>query len=874
MADLNFFDANFESRFSEKFAKNGGKLFCVDNSKSFAVKALSSLLKKEKPEGLLVLVEDGASARECADLLSFVGNFAVADSEEALSSLLSETGSDPSSALSFRRKHPFLVVAFTEGERAVFHKQLGENRTRSGHYYFDNREGYSPYFFSDFLSDAQYPFVVVDNVFAFLNFTEKGKGATPLTHDRVRFYGAYYYTDAEHSYRRLKNITGGAEKCVLLSDRIAGWNAVNLYAALELLHDRFCFPAARKFIRSIATDYEEECERVYNDISNCKNDESILSGVLQRTRGNPQRVPGDMRALDAFIDGEIAYMSEEEIYLRTVTSYITGVLSGRCRSSEDAIGRLEESTDEIVRCFYDMFFGDPLKGALESALSTPFLARMTANEYAALARVCGEYGAIHAYKRKKGACTLVRIFREDAGFEYFVRGNTEEDLEGDVSYSATGRIGGVKAKCIVLSRMLTGKEKRISLRSPLLVVTSGGTERIARELGEVLKDYSVTEDLDSLAAPAGEKKAVVTEYALLRRTARWLNTGSVAFFDYLPDPSAFGAILNKTLSFGETPTVVFADYADMSGIFFNAWKKDVLVPDAFTAPMGVSVLSLKEGSSARYATITERVEEVYRAMDAAVSKGRSDDARLFADRFRRILTEFTLEVSDRDVELASDFTYLGQLSDAFEGVFRNSVSVGSAGEAVSAEKTVFVRDTRTKEVRERTTEEAQPARLYFNACTRMLLRTCDPRKRDCNGCTERSDLLVNRFELFTESVREFFARTREYLTASQAEDLRMMRDITLGGAEEDTLFDLEPERLDSNEAEALRILDTLSENGKKGAFGVGFEEVEKIRRAVSDTYGRILGKYYKRTLRIFDAATDKMKLCCRAANEGFVAAQH
>lgn len=836
----------------EYFRRNGGKIFLVDDAKFQSVCSVIELIKGENRNSLLCITEDAVTAGEIAELLMADGIECrtVSDYEIFAGFLNVENAVDyratSGRAGEFRSQYPNLIISLKDRKgKLLLHRAICANKSKSG-VYFDVDDRQSSYCVSDFLADCRYEFTVIDsvhNLFAFQPHKEE-EALSPVDYDRIEFLRKAYYTDTAHSYRRLKNIAGAAKNCVVLSDNIAEENAVELYAALNLLHDSFSFFKAKETVQKLASDYDESCELIYNDITNCKSDEGILSCCVQLAIGGKQIAPRDISSMDEFIGESLKYLSEEEIFLRAIDSYTKYRLGGSGESMERIVTHLESDEQEMAECFCSMFLRDTLKGELESVLSTPRISNMNEKEIAALVTVFKKYGVCRTYAANPGECSIIRLYRDNSGFEYCLNDKVTEPEGEECRYSVIETGEQNIYKCLAITNILNGKEK-IKLGLPaLVIVKDGAEEKVRLELG---KQHG------NVARPGEVSDGVsVMSFSDIRRTAMKPQIRSAIFYDFPADIALFSKIYNKVKAAGDVRVILCADYVDMGGHLLNAWK-DALVTSPFgTIPFEFSEIEVKSGIVKNYPVVISRIDEVYTALRRSAEGYGQNEGKPFAAAFPKLLFDFTTQTSASTDEIAGDMRYFEMAAEYFDAILGNAMTVGRRGEQIEAYD--YSEGSGKK--------QGESDRLIFNACAKMLLRHCDVLNNNCNGCADYKPLKRNDFKTFKAAVGKFFKSSSDFIEWQKEEKIKRMQMLKINSLDES---DAESNTFQELIAECSKLADQAVRNvqrivsQREGPVSVPYELVTQVLNAVARVYSQILDKYYARIEEVFQTATEAMR---------------
>jgi hypothetical protein len=886
--------ADYLAELRKRFDENGNKVFLVDYSKGCALKAVEELFPKGD-FSLFCVVEDDEVATEFAGLLAkTVGELCVIRTVDELKKCIEQVSAQTTLtdkglkavAANFKARFPKIILTKEDVKSgtALLHRELCKDTSKNG--IFDGEQK-APYCFSDFIAECHYDFVLLDNIYALLKFEEYSKQSTATYDvgkcDRLDFLGNVYYARTAYSYKRLKNVVDSANACVMLSDEVVDQDAVYLYATLHLLHDEFSFIKARDTFAGLAYDYVEACERVCTDISYCREDDSILSNCLHNLKGNKQIVPVDISALKKHLRQLFKYMSEEELFLRAMQAHITYRMNGKCSNLNNAIEMMEDGSNEMVQCFCNMLFKDELKGELESALSSSHISKMNGEEIAVIFSTFLKYGVYHKFVQTKGAGKILRIKRDDSAFEYFVRTSRAEREDDEFTYSVLKHGSALLYKTVALQRLLDGREKNATCVSPVLVLANGDLEKVRQSLADRLPDYECTCDILSLTGKEMKKNTIcVTNYTLFRETAWRLNIRSFVLFDVYPDVVILKTLLNKAFSYGAESAFMICNYGDLSGHFADMWHDELLCDATKAVLINNSEISLKEGALHHYSEIVQELDTFYALLADAVTYGRRGNESQIAERFNRILTDFTLKVTLPEKEVKNDLRYFASVASAYDGVFSNSACVGGKGESVCTEKTVYVKKVAEKtvkkqKVKQTSFKEKQVAddenRFFFNVCTTMLQQGCDLKENNCAACKDYVPYKTNRFKTFEESVKEFFTKTLQFVAKLEKEKLLGGVGETIHSFDEDSVSEdrLVVEEIKALQAQSLQTLEEINQKVENvnALFYVDYSPIKDIQDAVSGTLAKLLKKYYDTVMGIFYQASELAKAEYQTVNESF-----
>lgn len=862
-----------------------GKLFLVDDAKFNAIEALLSIVKEASPRSLLVVAEDATVASELSGMVRTV----MKECETVTDmNTFAELVSVPSRrddayrerAATFAREHPVLVFSAVDGEgKPLLHRTLCEDNAKSGAYYGIGGQG--SFCISDFLSECRYEFVAVDAVFSLLAFCTPDGEVDPLKYDYFDFVGQDYYTDRSHSYRRLKQLTGAAKQCVVLSDTLFEHDAAELCAALELLYDPFSFVDARTRIRRLTEDYEAACELVYNDVNNCKSDDSVLSGCVQRAQNGAQHAPRDISTMDRYLETKLKFSSQEEVFLKAMTAYIDARFGGRNVLLEEAVDSLERDMSEMVECFLGMYLHDTVKGELESVLQNTKLSAMSSKEIEALFSVFERYGVCHKYGSDPDRDHIVRLYCDDSGFESTVTQYLSSPRKGDTEYSFVCGSDRDRLKCYILMHLLTGKEA-FKLELPALIVTRDGTE------GVVFEEFA--KHSNSIKAYPPEtffgKDVMIADYSHLRRMAKKPSIRSAVFYDFIPDLFLFTKIRNKISGMGDVRIALLCDDIDFSATLVNEWRREIFSSPFGTIPFGTPEIETKKGLLCSYSQIIEDIADCYVGLRNVFEGETKAEGKKFTKSFLSLVTSLTENAAASEIEIETDMRFFSDTAKHAEAVFGNAVTPGRNGETVVRPKVDFCDyfpfifsvhyDKEKKKV------QTMPRRMFFNVCSRYLYRLCDVKQNDCNGCPEFERLRVNDLDELKAQTEAFFTAAEAYGEWRKKQESEKRNELKINDEMVGSRETLRAVIRDKKE-EALAALREIEEeirNDKDGIFegnkplsetgisSVAYIKAAKVLEAVSAVELLILAKYMERLLSVFGANNQLMRTVYTTVCEG------
>ena len=869
-APVNGVTQSYVNKIKSVFEANGGRLFLADSSKSVALRAAACLPYNQG--GFLAVTYDRNTANDIAEIYSredckvrVIGG--LSDFEKALTEIGLSTDKISQTnrlecASKFKKAFSAVAVVFCDGDdgSVFFNRELFKDESQSGTY--NSTRSHSRYCVSDFLADAGYGFVLADEVYKLFSFERQSAfGKQPLKpsrFDRIDFLGERYFCPSEKSYRRLKKITSAAKYFVAYTDTVFGNSAVSFYAVLKLLHDDRSAESAVRYVRSISTSYTEDCDQLCTDVSYCREDENILSGCLRDARGSGQRVPRDLKSMREYICERLDFMTKEETFVCMVQCFAKAGRGRTVTSLQNVVETLESYPEEMTRCFVGLFFGDGIKGELESTLTTPHISAMDEKQLKFLFEIFCKYGVCRTYKLDGGLIKALRIYHEDSGFEYYVRAGKTNGA----GYSAYGKTEDSFFKALALTKLIEDG----TLKTPVLAVCDKSEKDIFSAVDKLLPSRAC----DGLyAARQNGQDIIFTCYGELRSTASVPQVNSAVFLDALPNAALFRGLADKTLAFGVANAVILTGYGDLNGKITDDWYGKLFENNSDFIPAAVTEISLKDGIYHDYAEVARRIDGMYVGWNRIISQLIGDGVSVAADYFNKLISDFTIEISMRQEEIMQDMRYLDLMGSSFDGVFRNSFSVDGAGEHVVSEQYESVLNRKAKNYTERKTVGDQGKNIFFNVCGKMLRRTCDLSVNYCADCKNYGGLKVNDFKAFKESVKSFFEQSAEFAENAEKERLIASGKMTIRGADEagGDKTCLIVSEINEYAQKAEKALAGISKADVRRQFSAPYKFVDEIRRCVGDTYSKILNKYYGRMMEIFRQSTEKMALFIDRINQ-------
>jgi len=854
------FDKNEYLRAAEnRFNEFGGRLFLVDYSAADAVWVLKKLVG-ESSGSFLMITDDPASASELKPLLEqTLGDTAVIDSYDAFCEVIGLSSPDSVRSIANavsglkNRKKNLIVTARDKNGAPVLNRSLCKNMGVGGTY---GSGSISDYCVSDALAECGYDFAAVNNVYSIFTLISEEREAdeerTPGAYDLLTFYSKSYYSPSDASYKRLKSLLSASPKRVVISDLLAKDSIAELYAVMDMLYSTLSLAEARQSVRNISSDYDEDCHRIYNDISYNVGDENITSTCLHRAHELPCKTPSDTYRMTDFIRNSIDFMSEEEIFLSVMESVVRRVYSGRYPSAETVSEYLEQDMYNIADVFCDVFFGSTIKGELESVISTPVTREMKREEMAAVFEVFNKYGVYHALSGLESEkLDILRNRRDCSGFEYFVRRRSPY-IKSDGAYSIIRPAGDLYYACLQVERLALSPEP---FAPALIIANEENIQAVTDMLRDMLGGYNVTNDPSELLSTGNESTvAVVGNIAAMKSPSPYKLTSAV-----IVDPTykmvGLKLLINKLIGLCSGKVSLICHYGDMSGHVIDKWESALLEKSEAVYLDALSVI-LKEGFEFDYETVIAELESFYKILSRLVRDGHFDMVDSFTESYNRLLRNYTYEISKDPAQMRPDVEFLGRLGRYFDRVFINTASVGDNGEVKSTVAIDYETPDDGKTINE-IKLESQERVLLFNTCAKMLRHECDQKDHGCADCDNYEHFVQNSFDELKESVSTFFERAIGYSELKQ--DINADTDngdIYNDDAEEKTYSDEEILEFKQKAEDCIEAIGLASLNFP-ALFEVDHAVVVELRTAVYNTYKDTLRKYYGTLRDIFYRATDR-----------------
>jgi len=868
---------NYSEKLKKRFAENNGRLFFVDGSKSRAFLAIKEIFSVEKPTSSLCVVNDLWTAEQVKVALYKNSEAKIISNVNDFKNMCREINADLNNAqrhaVSFREKYANVIITRenTAGN-PLLHAELCKAKGKSGEYIEGDR---ASYLVSDFLCDAEYSMVVIDNVYDMYAFeraeNDEVKGRTPQQYERMDFMGKLYFTDINHSYKRLMRLVDSADKAIVTSDIIIDRELITFYAAANLVHNSFSYKKMKAQAKVNTSLFEEEADILFDTFSFAQGDDSIESICLQKAAGRGQIVPNDITSFDKYFSGNLDFMTKEEIFLRAL---FAASKEKEISSNKELISRLENKFT-MAAAICDMLFSDALKADIESMAKTTHTCRMSAEEFADFMNLFSKYAVYCDLGEIGDVCNVYRIYHDNSGFEDLVRRNTEA-FDSNINSFSASRVGDdVSYKCIAIKNLIKNGE----LRLPLLAVTLSSAREAINSLS------SITElDVSRFAANQTELKAdsiSVITYDEFASLANNINIASAVFFDVTPDINRLDTYIKKAINFGENVNVgLLTTYDNISGLVIDSWQKSWLSGEYKVVPVRNTEVYIKGSHPLDYYTVVEELDSVYKSFKNVIDGISPENVHGLVQRFSAVITNFTLNMMAHMQETEEEFEYFSEISSCYSEIFANSVSVGAEGRKVFSEKKV-VEDPNSKSKKKKkknkkdkksliTEYEAHQDtdKVIFNVCAKKLHQSCDYKKHDCFRCNHCGRLILNSTEAFADSVKKYFDETLKKVSRIHTE--RMKRDSSHGAISHERVDMISIPTVRDCAEDAREALDKLfksMENSSATFFG-DYDTVIEIKDAVQTIHYKLFEKYYEQLKNIFEKATNQMKKSFETAGQG------
>ncbi len=829
------------SAVNDKFTACGGRLLLAETSKLLALTAAQQVYKKSGARSLLYIVSDVDTARETAQILSrTIGAVRVIEDIGEAGEAVAEvdvTNVETARARSekFRVVNPKLIVPFAGKDGSpLFNGKLFDNTTASGKY-VKAPTAVASYCLSDFLADCEYEFVVIDGIYDMFDLREAPRGGrshtvkfSPHEYEDVCLKGRRYFADTAHSYKRLCAVTSGAKGVIAVADTVVADNIAEFYLALSVVNARFNAKKERSSYVPEGDDYDEECA----DIASALTEEfvgiSVASACLRRARNAIQNVLPSAESVIEYVNARFDYMSEEESLLRFVSA-----CKAVCHGSRTMSEFLDEAgEDEIAAVITEMFFANDLKATLENNLHSLSVRELTEGEIALLAKTFLANG-IYRQTKDDIDCNVLRFYRDDSYFERYLRGLGL--LGGEQNgCSVYGEKSIAHYKCDVIADMMRRDGKKSKNKYPLIVVAERGKDEIKAILTKMAGEERVTCDLGAFEAEAND--VLVSDYASLRKTARNLHSNTVIYAETPTNPMDFACVAGK-LSLGcDGESTVFISYETVNGVIADVWDRELdIFGGGALPPIDASEIKLANEKTCPYGDVTEAVNAFYITAIRLISGyGDKEACADFVKNYNKTVRELTSNVTYPAKEEALDAAFLCKAGADLRQIYYNSFAVGGEGERV-----VYTTERGVTEF---------GRGILFDVCARELRRTCDLRRKDCNGCADYDRLMRNHGDEFTAGIDSFVTTAKSAIAEREERMNQVDVEVTIRST---NMSDGNDRKLLASEVAAAsdKVEELLGKYADYacdacGKYYVPYDIIEGLRKVVTGLYAKIADKYF------------------------------
>ena len=846
-----------------RFAEHGNRLFLVDYAKSCAAEALLSLVTaaRRSYQSFLLIVKNGEVAEAFRSLLTpTLGEMTVIDTENALRQALGNTEQQAAilraNAAQWRQNHKNLIVVQSVAGAPVLHRILADD---------DAKNLSCPGAFcgcftvADLLAEAQYDFVAIDDVLSHFSLEEEDRNKSGAhdagSYEKIHFCGRNYYVSTKTSYKKLHAIAAGAKGCVALSDTVIEKDACELFAVLDLLYGGFSKidvraavrPVAEAFTDGITAGYDGACDMVFNALAYARDDFGIVSACLSKVSAHRKNAPRDIDAMRSFLADEMAYTSQEELFLRLMHAKMLQSGNGEYPTVEAVIGEMVGDSDAAADCFVQLFFQNKIQNELEHALDTTAACAMTPEESAALLRTFMRYGACHRVYINPERTKIWRLKREDNGFEYFARRYAKSETKESPCFVTLGRYDDDSCKCMAVRQLANAD------RASLLILVNRSTEKRQERLRAALSGYTVGAQNQTESDADTQKLATVMSLDAFRATPTAKQFGAVVFFDCPDNPLSAKRLVAKAQRVATGNVYLLATYGDMSGTFMDCWQTDCTAPDTLL-PFACDEIALKHGVHVPFSAIIKRINEVYETLFAAVTGRSPEKITALPAAINELVITYGETPSFPRERMELDLTYAAKLGQHFDDVFGNTASVSGDGETLVGCPLDYNPNKSTDKT------ENKPAAL-FNVCPKLLRRTCDLKRNDCADCKDYKTFMTNDFDTLAKSTEAFFALAEEYVVQKADLKYKLAIDDIIHGSDDEDSVRLTENDVAERKTSALHALENLenAKNHMSHMFHGDYDDVRCLREAVYQVYRAVLRQYFKAVMLIFRNANAAVK---------------
>lgn len=876
---------NYCEQLKQRFKDMGGKLFFADGFKNRAFSVVKEILSESENPSYICIVDNKRTAQQVRAALSDEGKEPVIiSSVEDFRQICRENeigvrgGSEQAKRL--KSACPGLIVTLENGNgKPVLHSELHERTDKSSEYLDGTHDVYA---ISDFLADAAYDMLVVDNVYEMIAFEEADPNdnvvRTPKSHELIILKGRKYYTDVAHSYKKLLRIADSTAKKIVISSDIVDNDVISFYAAASLVYSEFSYIESRSIAKRQSQNYDEEIDELNVNMSYFSDDSDLQSICLQKTRGRQRYIPGDLDRLAKYISDYFEFMTKEEIFL----SAMSVIRNKRPRvTNQEIINMIAEDNYTFGAVVCDMFFNEELKGKVEDRTNSFAVAKMTEEDAKSFFDLFGEYAVYCETGTIGDRCQVYRIYHEDSGFEDLLRRSYHDFDRNENALSATHRGNDVEFKCVAVKKLISeGK-----LKLPLMIVANRREDDVIEMLGKLTQYNSIS--LPDDASILTDADIFVVDYPGYESIANNLNVASVVFFDTMSDIARFDKYVKKALNMSENVnSALLITYDNMSGLLADLWQSTWTEENESIVSIKNSKLYIRSEKPVDYNDIITSISGVYDDFKGIIDKSAKVNAKSAAADFCNVMTRFTLNRAAHASDIDDDFSYLGTIAPYYSAIFANSVSVGGLGREVYSEQLVPVekkkKKTKVKKAKngkekpEKKKRKAKKIKLkyvcapvpeskkvLFNVCTKQMHSFCDVRYKDCSTCELNRKIMSNDLEDFAKGTKGYFKETEKILSKIQSDRFKRQIDDTIMSTQGDSSEKLAA-LIDHASTVSKETIKRLNGMLKKkidytAPFFAEYDDVSEIKDAVQSIHHLIFNKYFEQIMGILTKSTDEMK---------------
>ena len=877
--------ANYEDQLESRFAESGGKLFLVDGLKNRAFTSVKSILSRASISNSLCIVENSKTAKQLSSALYAKQEVKIVESLADFKVLYAEISNEfknaPQIAERFKKLYPNIIIVLETPHGApVLHAPLGVQSGKAGEYSDGDN---AAFLVSDFLTIAEYSTLIVDNVYGMFRFEEKtaeeSLAMKPQQSERVDLMGRSYFTDTSHSYKRMQRLADSSKQVILVSGLVADREVINFYAAASLINSCFSYRDSKAIAKARATDYEDEVDRIFDSISYSQSDETIQSLCLQRAKKAAQLIPSDIEKLGEYSQGNLAFMTKEEIFLRALSV----IRKTRPSITNEAALSLLEDDRVLADTVCDIFFTDTLKGDIESRVEHAKIAKMKEEDTRVFLEIFQKYAVYCPIGNIDDRCAIHRIYHDDSGFEDLIRRSSENFDKNEHVYSASHKGSDCCYKCITTKTLL----KTSVLRLPLLVVAREQSQHVAAELQKILT--SPVEVFNDSNATITQNAITVLDYASFEAISCNLDVGSVVFFDVIADLNHLNTLAKKAIGLcresGQTPVHLLVSYDDLQGVMIDLWQERWLNSENNLFPIRNDEVYTKGERAQSYREIVSKLNDIYCSFKHLVDGTAKILPKKFAQSFSSAVTDFTLGRAAHVSEMEDDFGFLGKIAPYYSGIFSNSVCVGNRERPFFAERYMKQKSAQRKQTASSIENKRERKRyikrlkkgdffylpetslVFFNICSKQLHCSCDIKSKDCAVCDALSTNLANRADVFEHSVSEYFTQSLQLLKKMLDQSIKKQGGIISSQSNSTAKLSKLITQLENSYADLKESIRTLPRSKSNPCY-MEYTTLLEIKDAVQAIHFEVFIKYYEQLTAVLSQATNEMINSFNATGKG------